>query len=327
MSSLADIEAASQEFASGHSFDQDVWSTSMGMHLCPHFGPWITDLAPVNSEEWSAFSALTPGMPSNSATAALASLQMAELPPGWMQSLTWALKTAPASEFVGIAIGALYGLVAQRLYESPPTQASDVRALVYLVEGTVEFEYAYIEAIDSINYVPMGNVEVWWRDYLSTVDATLTDADLRQVSQARGGACETEMLSSLTPGDRLVELYKGSGVSSTLAANPNLPADLVNEQMKDDWSLLFHPNADRDRSWEIIQGVLEDGEYEDLANSTMEFGNMRDDNWYAWSGFGTASPQAQWLKDRMRQWIEENMDDDDEREEALEMLGVTEFDG
>jgi len=321
MSRLPDIEQAVSGFVAAHDFDSDTYSPHLGLYLCPHLGPWVEGLVATSAQadEIQAFAALIDQRTSSLATTALLGLTKAELPPGWAPTLTWAVKTAPAGDFVHISIGALYGLIEQRLYGSARTGAA---ALVHLVEGTAAFEYAYIDATESINYVPLGNVETWWRDYMNVVDSSFTYRELREISDALGGVCETEVLSSLTPGDRLAEIYTAGSFSCVAAANPNLPADLVNEQMEGDWQLLFHPNADRDRSWAIVQRILEDGDYEDLASNMIEFGDMKDHGWYDLSGFGTTSPQAQWLRARMGQWLTTNVDDEDELEEALEFLGI-----
>jgi len=321
MSKLLDIEQAVNAFVGDHDFATDTYSPRLGVHLCPHLGPWVEGLVATGAEEdeIQAFAALIDQSTSSLAATALQGLNKAELPPGWAPMLTWAVKTAPAGDFVHISIGALYGLIEQRLYGSARTGAA---AFVYLVEGTAAFEYAYIDATESINYVPLGSVETWWRDYMNVVDSSFTYRELREISDALGGVCETEILSSLTPSGRLSEIYGAGSFSSVAAANPNLPADLVNEQMEGDWQLLFHPNADRDRSWVIVQRILEDGDYEDLASNMIEFGDMKDHGWYDLSGFGTTSPQAQWLRARMGQWLLANIEDEDELEEALELLGI-----
>jgi len=320
------LDQAVANFVSDHDFANDPRSQRLGTGLCPHLGPWITDVTATisSAEQFAELASRIQDEPSDPAKASLVALHRADLPAGWAEVLTWAVKADPAGEFVLIAIGALYGLVEERLYGSDTSSPSDVKSLVYLVEGVAGFEYAYIEASNSQNYIPLGDADIWWPDYMSVVNTSLTHADLREISDTLGDACDTEMLSILTPGDRLAELSSTYPHSSVVAANANLPSNIVNERMKDDWALLFHPNANKDRSWEIIQGILSDGSYEDLGYYMYEFSNLRDDNWFALSGFASTSPQALWLKERMKQWIEANIDDEYEQAEMFEMLGIGE---
>lgn len=325
MNQLPDIQKLVKDFADRHDYSQNVWSEEMGMYLCPHVGVWIDDLLTGgwDTEALMAFAAINDVQLPELTRIALISLRAAELPKGWWELLSWAVRDDPSGKFIQMAIDALYLQVENRIFRKMISHDTSAKALAHLVEGTVAFEYAYIEATDSINYVPMGHVDKWWPQYMSIIDSLLDPTDLRLVSDSVGGISDTEACSSIPSADRLREIYETNGGHSAVVANPKLPADLVNANL-DDCSLLFHPNADREQSWLVIQGILQNYSYEELIHYTSEWSNMRDDNWFQLSGFGTTSPQAIWLKRKISNWCDENISDNDEREEMLEMLGISE---
>lgn len=323
MSRMPDIEHEVRTLLAGHATEEDRLSPRMGVLTCPHFGPWVDAIAavPDNVDGLASFVVLGGSEPSDTIGAAIAALGLSHLPTGWIEILRWAGRNQAPIDFVASAVGALYGVIEQRLSGEAISFPVDAQALAYLVEGTMAFETEFIEA-DNHNYVPMGQPESWWPAYLSIIDASCSASDLRKVSAVFGGICVTETLSTRTPTERLRDIYYTRGWSTTASANANLPTDLVNQEMENNWNLLFHPKAELDRSWRIIEAALESHEFEELGFVMLEFQNMRDGNWFELSGFATRSPQAVWLMERMRQWVFANVEDEDEVEEALELLGI-----
>lgn len=321
MSQLPNIQTTINDFTTGHDRSQDSVSSG-GWSVCPHYGEWVEglDLSADESAALTAFSVLQAEGDSNDERYINALLEHAELPQGWREAYLWGSNPPVNEEFVYIVKSALYGEIDRRLFHTPPQTTQEALALAYLVEGTTGLEAAWINRADAYNYVPMGHLENWWPQYMSIIDSNLAPSDLAALSETAGSATETEALSSVTPPERLAALY--ARWSTVVAANPRLPADLVNQELENDWRLLFHPNADRERSWSVIQQILEDGDHEDLGSCMTAFWDMKDGNWFEFSRFAVDSPQAIWLKTRILEWCNDNIDDEDEREEALELMGV-----
>lgn len=87
-------------------------------------------------------------------------------------------------------------------------------------------------------------------------------------------------------------------------------------------ALLFHPNAEPEKSWVIIQQALESGRGWWLDEYIGEFHSMRDNNWTQFAGFGIDGPHALLLRRRIATWCEENIEDEDERLELLHSIGI-----
>ena len=317
MTQLPDIQKVINEFTTQHDRDQDSISEG-GFLICPHYGPWIAslNLSEQEIQELTAFSALQAEQEPSDDSYISSLLDHADLPQGWKEAYLCGLVTPVNEKFLFIVKSALYGDIDRRLFHNPPQTAQEALALAYLVEATTGLEAAWINRADAHNYIPMGDLRKWWPLYISTIDGLLSPQHLRQLSEVAQFSTETEALSLVTPPQRLSEIY-GHAV-----ANPNLPYDFVNSNLDKDYELLFHPNADRERAWEIIQSLLADGDFGDLTNLFAEFHNMRDDNWFQFSGFATDSPQATWIRSRIRKWCEEQIEDDDERADVLEELGL-----
>jgi hypothetical protein len=141
---------------------------------------------------------------------------------------------------------------------------------------------------------------------------------LAHLSELEGGVSIVEALSSVTPPDRLAEMQKRQSWSCA-AANPRLPASVVNEAVTDDWSLVFHPNVDAERAWPIILEDLESGGGE-LEQWTRPFDNMRDDGWIAFADFPRGA-SAELLRQRIAEWCREHMDEEGSQE-LLDSLGI-----
>lgn len=248
-------------------------------------------------------------------------LEKADVPANWAPAIRALSVTPDHNDVAFAAVGALYGVAGDRL-SAPTNSREEVLPILYVVEAATELEAWAIRDSDSYNTIPMGRVDQWWPYYLRAIDEFATPEDLEELSSVAGFVTETEGLSSLTPPARLVEICgKSAGIA---AANPNLPAEYVNEHL-DNWDLLFHPNADPEKSWEVIHATLEAGDGEDLAMAIQEFDNMRDDGWVAFAGFSTNGPHAELLRGRIRDWITENLDED-EAEELLSFIGMDDYD-
>lgn len=303
-------------FVEGHFSEADVY-TSMGTYSCPHFGPWAQSLVGEDglTDEQRAAVHLQGHQVTDRTAQVLALLRQAGIPVAWVDTVE--LVAGPEEDHnLRKAVFALYGEIGRRLQEPSFTQES-ARELAFLVEGTLALEAL---TMDGGNYVPMGDVTMWWPLYMSQVTAHLTAQDLRELSEVAGGASDTETLSPTTPPERLAEIYTRGGWSAP-SANPSLPADVVNAHLEDNWDLLFHPNADVEASWLVLRGILENGEAEDfMGGSAREFENMRDDNWVMFADFYRRGPHSSVLRGRMKTWLVENVEDDDEREELLEEL-------
>lgn len=323
LSQLPDIQQAINEFTAQHDRDQDSISEG-GFLICPHYGPWIASLglSTEDIQELTAYSVLQASKaPNEGVDISLAALlDRAELPPGWREAYSWAFIPPVNTDFLFIMKSALYGEIERRLFQTPPQATQDALALAHLVEAATELESVWINLANAGNYLPMGHVEDWWPQYMSMIDSCLSSSDLAALSETAGSVSETEALSALTPPERLASIY--GGWSTVASANPRLPADLVNRELESDWNLLFHPNADRETAWSLIQEILESGDYEELGFCMREFDQMRDGNWFEFSRFAVDSPQATWLKTKILEWCNNNLDDEDERDEALELMGI-----
>lgn len=320
MSQLPDIQKAINEFTAQHDRDQDSISEG-GFLICPHYGSWIAslNLSLQEIQELTAFSALQAEPESSDMSYISSLLDHADLPQGWKEAYLWGLVSPVNEKFLFIVKSALYGEIDRRLFHNPPQTAQEALALAYLVEATTGLEGAWIDRANAGNYLPMGHVEDWWPQYMSIIDSNLAPSDLAALSETVGSVSETEAVSALTRPERLAAIY--AVWSTVAAANPRLPADLVNQELENDWNLLFHPNAHQETAWLVIQGILESGDYEDLGYCMREFDNMRDGNWFEFSRFAVDSPQAIWLKAKILEWCNDNMDDD-VREEALELMDI-----
>ena len=258
MSQLPDIQQSIQEFTTVHDISRDP-DSRVGFSICPHYGPWIDSLGFSTEEiqELTAYSVLQASRAPNEGVDIAALLDRADLPQGWKEAYSWAFIPPVNTDFLYIMKSALYGEIERRLFQAPPQTTQGALALAYLVEAAIELEGVWIDLANAGNYLPMGHVEDWWPQYISIINAHLSASDLVGISDAIGGVSETESLSSVTTPERLAVLYARH---STLAAvNPRLPADLVNNELERDWNLLFHPNADREKAWSVIEGILESG--------------------------------------------------------------------
>lgn len=322
MSNHTDFEAACVAFAAGHDIDQDV-PTVLGIENCPHFDAWVEGLTATGAlgEQSEAYIKGTGRTVDPAVEQCARLLEKSDAPGDWAPAIR-ALSVAPDHRDVSFAaVGAIYGLAADRL-SKPTNSREEVLPIMYAVEAAMALEAWAIQDSESYNYVPMGDVQYWWPYYLGAMDEYATAEDLAELSAVAGRVTETEGLSSLTSPARLVEIC---GLTLGIAeANPNLPAEHVNGHL-DDWDLLFHPNADPEKSWEVIRATLEAGNGEDLAMAINEFDNMRDDGWVAFAGFSTNGPHAALLRGRIQEWCSENLDED-EAEELLSLIGLDDYD-
>jgi len=320
MTSAIDFGAACAEFAAGHDIEEDV-PTVLGIEKCLHFDVWVKELSISDDlgEQADTYIRGTGRTVDPTVEQCTRLLEKSEVPADWALAIR-ALSVAPDHRDVSFAaVGALYGVAGDRL-SAPTNSREEVLPIMYLVEAAMALEAWAIRDSDSYNYVPMGNVEHWWPYYLRAIDEFATPEDLAELSSVAGGVTETEGLSSVTSPARLVEICgKSAGIAE---ANPNLPAEYVNEHL---WDLLFHPNADPEKSWEVIRATLEEDDGEDLAIAMQEFDNMRDDGWMAFAGFSTKGPHAELLRGRIRDWITANLDED-EAEELLILIGMYDYD-
>ena len=317
--SSVEIWETIQDFITRHDGTHDAVSPG-GFSTCSHFGPWIAgfDNPSVDFANTSDQETANSKEDQNSIQNIGHLLEHADLPDGWAAACSWSLNPTVSTDFQRIITCALYGEIDSRVFTNPPRTVQEALALTYLVEATVWQEAAWMAPAG--NYIPMGDVHQWWPRYMSIVDRFLTRQDLQQLSETAGGCTYTESMSSLTPPDRLIEIYQEFAPTFGVTANQHLPSEFVNENMETDVDLLFHPNADPDHAWEIVQALLEDREIDDLMNAIYEFDNMREGNWFHFSGFATHSPQAAAMHQRIRQWCSDNIEDDDERSELLEEL-------
>lgn len=322
MTEHTDFDAACAAFAAKHDIDEDI-QTVLGIDDCPHFDTWVQGLGAAGDLNMRADAYIRDsGHTVSSAIEQCARLlERSDAPANWAPAIR-ALTVAPDHRDLAFAaVGAVYGLAAARL--SKPTNArEDVLPIMYAVEAAMALEAWAIQDSESYNYVPMGHVDHWWPYYLGAMDEFVTVEDLAELSAVAGRVTETEGLSSLTPPARLVEIC---GLTSGIAeANPHLPSDYVNKNLND-FTLLFHPNADPEKSWDIIRASLESGDGEDLTMAINQFDNMRDDGWVAFAGFSTNGPHAELLRGRIQKWCSENLDED-EAEELLSLIGLDDYD-
>lgn len=85
------------------------------------------------------------------------------------------------------------------------------------------------------------------------------------------------------------------------------------------------PNADPEKSWEVIRATLEAGNGEGLAMAIQEFDNMRDDGRVAFAVFSALGLHAELLLGRIQKCVTENLDED-EAEELLSLVGMDDYD-
>lgn len=311
---MVDYNALCVSFGSGHDWSGDA-STAIGASSCPHFGPWADAVMA------EAGLAVPPPWhePDGQLETVIGLLKHANVPDSWAYAIGAISECVDRGQVLWAASHALYGEVAKRL-SLPETSRESAIALAYLVEATTLFESWVGNTMNAYNYIPMGFAPGWWPDYIDRIDKWVMAADLLEISKVAGGVSETESFSSLPSAERLKEIYALSP-SAGVKENPSLPRELVNSEMETDFDLLFHPNADPEKSWVIISRLLESGDGEDLADSMREFDNMRDDGWTGFAGFAVDGPHAELLRGRIAAWADDNVEDDDEREEFLETLG------
>jgi hypothetical protein len=318
---IIDIDASCQAFAQSHDGNVDT-DSGLGIDGCHHFSPWAESLLPTGrlTDEDRAYLALTSSSPDPQILKCLRLLEASDIPAVWIGAIEAMSTCVGRAPVAWAAVQALYGEVAQRM-RSPLADREVEIALAHLVEATTLLEGWVVRVTESYNYVPMGFVQGWWPDYLERVNASMTPEDLRALSETAGGVSETEAMSAVTPPERLAEIYQLSRTIGA-SANPRLPAATVNESMAGDWDLLFHPNADPERSWTIIQQALENGDGEWLSEHMGTFHSMRDNNWATWAEFAIDGPHAALLRGRIAAWCEENLEDEDERFELMDTLGI-----
>lgn len=313
-----DIENACADFARGHNSEEHEESV-VGVQVCRHFGAWVDQLSQNGNLAVDVPAYLTDKSATVDPAIAEVSrlLARANVPASWPLVIEALSVSTERREVIFAAVDALYGVVSDRL-RVPTNSREDVLPIMYVVEAVMALEAWAIQDADANNYVPMGDTKYWWPYYITAMDEFVTVEDLAELSRTAGRITETEGLSSVTPPERLVEICEQSfGIAQ---ANPNLPADYVNAHLAQ-WELLFHPNADPEKSWAEIEQALAAGEGEDLANVMIEFNDMKDDGWVAFAGFATNGPHAELLRSRMREWCENNLEDD-EKEEMLSILNL-----
>lgn len=328
MSDVIDFTAACEAFAATHNWNEDP-PTYVGVNDCPHFGPWAESLLGSDSlsdvnRAYLALSAAVPAPPiAVHLTDAVALLGQADVPRSWIGAIEGISVATGRGPVSWAAVGAIYGEVARRLHAPMDSRAAAL-SFAHLVEGAMALAAWCRHDNRAYDDAPNWEFFNWWPHYLDRVNAYLTPKELAALSSLGGGFLATEAMSSVTPPERLAEMYRGDRLlNGPTRANPNLPPALVNQAMKDDWDLLFHPNADPELSWSVIRGILEGGEASVLGEEHMgEFHPGENDSWAAMAGFAVDGPHAPLLRGRIRAWCDENIDDEDERLETLVTLGL-----
>ena len=300
----------------------DVELPHMRMEGCSHFQDFVTACMSLfqSSDSLAAFVALESHDLDRQALEAIALLSEAGLPDGWIPAIK-VVMMQPCEVRVPPAplVSVLYAELERRIFESPPDTREGAIQLAFLAEGATGIDYWYREKINYIHYVPTPNIEMWWPPYQALVDAYASGEDLGRVSSLNGGGSDTEALSSVTAPERLIELYQ-TWNASAVAANSNLPREFVHEEMVNDVNLIFHPNADIDQAWSMLQEVLERDPWE-LDGVTREFDDMLNDDWFHMSRFAVDSNQAVALRQRAADWCQLNLEDQSERDAVMDLLG------
>lgn len=148
----------------------------------------------------------------------------------------------------------------------------------------------------------------WIHSYLRVINDYGTAEDLRALTRVTGDRlCITEAWS-VHPDPSEVVAVQPDTAGTYYSVAPNLPAEFVNRHLADNGDLLFHPNADVDLSWAVLEVVLR--EDPELAVELMSaFNNIREDGWPKVLGYAISGPLAEPMRQRISQWCDEDRDD------------------
>jgi hypothetical protein len=315
----AAVDAALRDYLNHRCSDPEL--PHMRVDGCSHFQGFVTACMSLlqSSESLAAVVALESQDLDPEALQAIALLSEAGLPDGWIPAIKIVMMQAGEITWPVPLVSALYAEVERRVFSSPPVTREGAVQLAFLVEGASAVDYWYRKRVNWVNYVPTPNIELWWPRYQALVDEYVYAEDLARVSAVNGGGSDIEALSSVTAPDRLIELY-GAWSASAVAANPNLPREFVHQEMVNDSNLIFHPSADIDQAWSALQEILTRDPW-DLDGVAREFEDMLNDDWFQMSRFAVDSDQAIALRARARVWCEDNIEDEEERDSIMELLG------
>jgi hypothetical protein len=302
----------------------DVELRHMRVEGCLHFQDFVTACMSHfhSSDSLAAFVALQSQELDRQALEAIALLSEAGLPDGWIPAIKVVMMqpfevTLPPVPLVSV----LYVELERRIFGSPPQTREGAIQLAFLAAGATGLDYWYWDKTDWIHAIPTPNIDLWWPRCQALVDAYVSAEDLRRVSTLNGGGSDVEALSAVTAPGRLVELYQ-TWSGSAVAANPNLPREFVHEEMVNDVNLIFHPSADIERAWSVLEEILMRDPWV-LEGISREFEDMLNDDWFQMSRFAVDSDQAVALKQRAAGWSQLNIEDEVERRSVMDLLGYS----
>lgn len=310
---MIDRVAALGSVLAEHDWREDG-ETALGTFSCKHWGSWADDFRTLDLVALGSAAAweVNPLL-----TTALALLASAEVPESWKELAEALPGLEPTAQSQGVRSlrAALNGHFAELLIRDQHDQLT-AKSLAYTFEA-MNFLDDWVTSVDNdFNYIPQWGIQNWINSYLRVINLHSTLDDLRTLSRVTGDRmCITEAWSvHPDPSDVVAVQPDTDGTYYSVA--PNLPAEFVNRRLAENSHLLFHPNADLDLSWAVLEVVLR--EDPDLALELMSaFQNIRDDGWPKVLGYAISGPLAEPLRQRISEWCDE---DPDNRMDILEEI-------
>ena len=297
--------------------------TNIDQYECEHFNPWVSEFPwpgglPSDASLKSITASFTAG---SSDQSALRLLLRSCLSKSMVVGMFAVLTLPEGADFAAArrsAFGACFREIHPRL-EAGEQSRESVLALCYLLEGTLFFGDALIDR-EEIHGPAHGGLAVWGPPIIEMANEYLVPEDLAELDAVASGSMLAAMCPRTDP-DTLRSMYAGS-MSNAVSNNPSLPQDVVHSGLSSpdpDFNLLFHPHADPEQSWGIIEGLLDNDDWESLEEACRDWESVSENGVVGFSRFQSVGPHAWLLRRRIRDWCQENPESGDE---VLEMLDI-----
>lgn len=293
-----------------HDWSEDFESgeTSLGAQACWHWADWGNQVQ-LGGPDLMLEGESSPA--DSHLSTALRLLSMTGVPESWvvLAGAIPALDPPLRSQAVR-TLGAALNVEFAKLLTCDDTSRDRGICLAHIFEAINFLDDWCIIADNDSNYIPQWGIEQWLKRYLRAINSTCSHQDLRELSaHTQEDMCITEALSELADPAQLVAAASANSVLSAVYAQaPNLPADYVNDRLRESEYLIFHPKADHDLAWAALEEMLVSSP-DDAIQLMGPFDNLRDRGWGTVMGYPHSGPQADALRSRARQWCLENPDD------------------
>lgn len=302
---MTDRVAALGAALAEHDWSEDS-DTVLGTVSCKHWASWADDFFDLDliAESSAAEREVGPLL-----ATAQALLTSAGVPESWQRLAEGlpGLEATVRSQGVRSLRSALNGHFAELLTRDEHDR-SIAKSLAYTFESTNFLDDWLVTVDNDHNYIPQWGIERWIDPYFRVINTHSTPDDLRALSRVTGDRmCITEAWS-VHPDPSEVVAVQPDAAGTYYSVAPNLPAEFVNSHLAENGDLLFHPNADVELSWAVLEEVLRDEP--DVAVDLMSaFSNLRDDGWPRLLGYAINGPLAEPLRQRISEWCDEDPDD------------------